>query len=366
MVPRIGVRLASRPSSRTSPPTVRVEQEEGHLGPLLAGLGPALGEPYVERPWVAPSARTPRSEVDAAATSASDPRPARARAHEPRVGPRDPTSGDVPGHAHSVRRHVHRVAILWPMDDDRAPVRRAEHDQPAPRGPREGARARPSGPPSPIRRTDSCIRWTSPWPSGSTPRSWRRWPRSARRSTGSRPSSPVRTSSIRSIPLLVTDRGAIPLRPGQAESSRGAERPRSVDAVARDPDRRSDRRPRHHRGRGHVLAATGPALHRAHVADERGRARAQLAALVGGDVRVFDVPYWRGPGRADPSAVGHLAGRGRSRRRLPAAPAGRPVAAARGARDPADRGAGRGVPDARLQRAGGPSRASSSWPRGTR
>ena len=29
----------------------------------------------------------------------------------------------------------------------------------------------------------------------------------------------------------------------------------------------------------------------------------QLAALVGGDVRVFDVPYWRGPGRAGPPPV---------------------------------------------------------------
>ena len=33
---------------------------------------------------------------------------------------------------------------------------------------------------------------------------------------------------------------------------------------------------------------------RADPADERGRA-GQLAALVGGDVRTFDVPYWRGP-----------------------------------------------------------------------
>ena len=63
----------------------------------------------------------------------------------------------------------------------------------------------------------------------------------------------------------------------------------------------------------------------------------QLAALVGGDVRVFDLPYWRRPGRAGPPPVGHLAGRRRPRRRLPAAPAGRAVGAARRPRRAHDR-----------------------------
>ena len=82
----------------------------------------------------------------------------------------------------------------------------------------------------------------------------------------------------------------------------------------------------------------------------------QLAALVGGDVRVFDVPYWRGPAElihllsvispiADDLAVVFL----------PLLPVG-PVAAAERPRDPPARGPRRRIPDARLQRAGGPAR----------
>ena len=91
----------------------------------------------------------------------------------------------------------------------------------------------------------------------------------------------------------------------------------------------------------------------------------QLAAIVGGDARIFDVPYWKGPAElvhllsvispvADDVAVVFL----------PLLPAG-PVRAARGPRHPPGRGARGGVPDARLQRPRGPARASWSWPRAT-
>ena len=95
-------------------------------------------------------------------------------------------------------------------------------------------------------------------------------------------------------PLLVTDRGAIPLRPGKAnragepatlEARTGAagiptvgriEAPGTVeggDTFWLRPD----------------LFCIGRTLR---TNDDGAR---QLAALVGGDVRIFDVPYWRGP-----------------------------------------------------------------------
>jgi dimethylargininase len=95
-------------------------------------------------------------------------------------------------------------------------------------------------------------------------------------------------------PLLVTDRGAIPLRPGKPN--------RQVEPAAIE---------------GWTLAHGIPTVGRIEAPgtieggdtfwlrpdlfcigrtlrtnDEGAR---QLAALVGGDVRVFDVPYWRGP-----------------------------------------------------------------------
>ena len=83
----------------------------------------------------------------------------------------------------------------------------------------------------------------------------------------------------------------------------------------------------------------------------------QLAAIAGGDARIFDVPYWKGPAElvhllsvispvADDVAVVFL----------PLLPVG-PVRAPRGPRHPAGGGAGGGVPDARLQRARGAARA---------
>ena len=50
-------------------------------------------------------------------------------------------------------------------------------------------------------------------------------------------------------PLLISDRGAIPLRPGKAEPRRRAGRPRGVGDRCRDPDRRPDRGAGDDRGR---------------------------------------------------------------------------------------------------------------------
>jgi N-dimethylarginine dimethylaminohydrolase len=95
-------------------------------------------------------------------------------------------------------------------------------------------------------------------------------------------------------PLLVTDRGAIPLRPGKP--NRLVE-PAAIEAWTR----------------GHGIPTVGrieapgtieggdtlwlrPGLFCIGRTLRTNQAGAdQLAALVGGDVRVFDVPYWRGP-----------------------------------------------------------------------
>ena len=55
----------------------------------------------------------------------------------------------------------------------------------------------------------------------------------------------------------------------------------------------------------------------------------QLAAIVGGDVRVFDVPYWKGPAELVHLLSVDLARRRRRRGRVPAAAARRAVRAAR-------------------------------------
>jgi len=95
-------------------------------------------------------------------------------------------------------------------------------------------------------------------------------------------------------PLLVTDRGAIPLRSGKP-SRRGEEvlveawtRARGIPTVGRieapgtvDGGDTFWLRP--------DLLCVGRSL-RTNDAGAR-----QLAALVGGDVRIFDLPYWRGP-----------------------------------------------------------------------
>lgn len=95
-------------------------------------------------------------------------------------------------------------------------------------------------------------------------------------------------------PLLVTDRGAIPLRPGKPNR---AGEPAVLEAWARDfgiPTVGRIEAPGTVEGGDTFwlrpdLFCIGRTL-RTNDAGAR-----QLADLVGGDVRIFDVPYWKGP-----------------------------------------------------------------------
>jgi len=95
-------------------------------------------------------------------------------------------------------------------------------------------------------------------------------------------------------PLLVTDRGAIPLRPGKANR---AGEPATLEAWTRAagiPTAGRIEAPGTVEGGDTLwlrpeLFCIGRTLR---TNDEGAR---QLAALVGGEVRIFDVPYWRGP-----------------------------------------------------------------------
>jgi N-dimethylarginine dimethylaminohydrolase len=95
-------------------------------------------------------------------------------------------------------------------------------------------------------------------------------------------------------PLLVTDRGAIPLRPGKP--SRAAE-PAALEAWTREagiPTVGRIEPPGTVEGGDTLwlrpdLFCIGRTL-RTNEAGAR-----QLAGLVGGDVRIFDLPYWKGP-----------------------------------------------------------------------
>ena len=167
-------------------------------------------------------------------------------------------------------------------------------------------------------------------------------------------------------PLLVDRRRRDPAPARQAEPGRGAGRPRGLDAGGRDPDARAGSRRRARSraatrsGCGRTCCASGGRC------GPTTRARASSPALVGGDVRIFDVPYWRGPAElihllsvispvADDLAVVYL----------PLLPVGlwellgelgiRLIEVPDG-----------GVRDARLQRPGGPARRRRSWPRATR
>ena len=97
-------------------------------------------------------------------------------------------------------------------------------------------------------------------------------------------------------PLLV-DRRAARSRSGRA-SRTGAGEPaileRGLDA-ARHPDGRPDRGARHGRGRRHGLAARRTCSSSGGRSGRTTPGRRQLAAIVGGDVRIVDVPYWKGP-----------------------------------------------------------------------
>ena len=95
-------------------------------------------------------------------------------------------------------------------------------------------------------------------------------------------------------PLLVSDRGAIPLRPGKPNR---AQEPRVLEAwttAAGIPTAGRIEEPGSLEGGDTFwlrpdLMCIGRTL-RTNDAGAR-----QLAAIVGGDVRIFDVPYWHGP-----------------------------------------------------------------------
>ncbi len=95
-------------------------------------------------------------------------------------------------------------------------------------------------------------------------------------------------------PLLVTDRGAIPLRPGKANR---ADEPAAIEAWTLSsgiPTVGRIEAPGTVEGGDTVwlrpdLFCIGRTLR---TNDEGAR---QLASIVGGDVRIFDLPYWKGP-----------------------------------------------------------------------
>ena len=158
-------------------------------------------------------------------------------------------------------------------------------------------------------------------------------------------------------PLLVTDRGAIPLRPGKPNR---AGEPAAIEAWTtrrRDPDGRPDRGAGHGRGRRHVLAPAGPVLHRADAADERRRAPRQLGAIWSAATSGSSTSR---TGAARPSSSTSC----RSSRRSPTTWRSSTCRSCRSGCGSCcgelgirlDRGPRRGVPDARLQRPRGPAR----------
>jgi dimethylargininase len=95
-------------------------------------------------------------------------------------------------------------------------------------------------------------------------------------------------------PLIVTDRGAIPLRPGKPNRTGEPAAVEAWTAAAGIPTVGRIEAPGTIEGGDTFwlrpeLFCIGRTLR---TNDEGVR---QLSALVGGDVRVFDVPYWRGP-----------------------------------------------------------------------
>jgi dimethylargininase len=95
-------------------------------------------------------------------------------------------------------------------------------------------------------------------------------------------------------PLLVTDRGAIPLRPGKP--NRAAE-PAAIEAwtsAAGIPTVGRIEAPGTIEG-GDTFWLRPDLFCIGRTLRTNSEGARQLAGLVGGDVRIFDVPYWRGP-----------------------------------------------------------------------
>jgi N-dimethylarginine dimethylaminohydrolase len=95
-------------------------------------------------------------------------------------------------------------------------------------------------------------------------------------------------------PLLVTDRGAIPLRPGKP--NRAAE-PAAIEAWTRAagiPTVGRIEAPGTVEG-GDTLWLRPDLMCIGRTLRTNAEGARQLATLVGGDVRIFDLPYWKGP-----------------------------------------------------------------------
>ena len=95
-------------------------------------------------------------------------------------------------------------------------------------------------------------------------------------------------------PLLVSDRGAIPLRPGKPNR---AEEPRVLEAwttAAGIPTAGRIEAPGSLEG-GDTFWLRPDVMCIGRTLRTNDAGARQLAAIVGGDVRIFDVPYWRGP-----------------------------------------------------------------------
>jgi N-dimethylarginine dimethylaminohydrolase len=95
-------------------------------------------------------------------------------------------------------------------------------------------------------------------------------------------------------PLLVTDRGAIPLRPGKPNRANEPDAIEDWTAGAGIPTLGRIEAPGTVEG-GDTLWLRPDLFCIGRTLRTNDAGARQLAALVGGDVRIFDVPYWRGP-----------------------------------------------------------------------
>ncbi|HEX5589405.1 MAG TPA: arginine deiminase family protein [Candidatus Limnocylindrales bacterium] len=95
-------------------------------------------------------------------------------------------------------------------------------------------------------------------------------------------------------PLLVSDRGAIPLRPGKHNRVRECDEIEAWTAAAGIPTIGRIEAPGTIEG-GDTFWLRPDLFCIGRTLRTNSEGVRQLAAIVGGDVRVFDVPYWRGP-----------------------------------------------------------------------
>jgi N-dimethylarginine dimethylaminohydrolase len=95
-------------------------------------------------------------------------------------------------------------------------------------------------------------------------------------------------------PLLVSDRGAIPLRPGKPNRAGEPQLLEAWTAAAGIPTAGRIEAPGTLEG-GDTFWLRPDLLCIGRTLRTNDAGARQLAAIVGGDVRIFDVPYWRGP-----------------------------------------------------------------------